>query len=178
MMNTADLQATQKASVGQWFEMADTALDETAKWMDMNLQVCRESIEDMARCCEGACEVRDLGSALEWQTRALKPFAERSAEYGARLAGLASGTGLDTGRLFEAQWERLSRQMNAWMGAPSAASGAGSADAMAYLRNAMQAFDSVWGGMRQNMAQAQQHALSPAGPPKASSRARAGQRKH
>ncbi len=74
MMNTADLQATQKASVGQWFELADTALDETAKWMDMNLQVCRESIEDMARSCAGACEVRDLGSALQWQASALNPW--------------------------------------------------------------------------------------------------------
>lgn len=172
MMNTADLQATHKASVGQWFELADTALDETAKWMDMNLQVCRDSIEDMARCCEGACEVRDLGSALQWQASAFKPMAERSAEYGARLASLASGTGLDAGRLFEAQWERLGRQMNNWVGSPSAAMGTGSGDAMAYLRQAMQAFDSVWGGMRQSMAQAQQMALSPAAGHKTAARAK------
>ncbi|MFM8866450.1 MAG: phasin family protein [Limnohabitans sp.] len=165
MMNTADLQATQKASVGQWFELADTALDETAKWMDMNLQVCRESIEDMARSCAGACEVRDLGSALQWQASALKPLAERSAEYGARLAGLASGSGLDAGRLVEAQWERLGPQLQAWMGGTTPALNGGSGDAMAYLRHAMQAFDSVWGGLRQNLLQAQQMGRAPAASP-------------
>ncbi len=178
MMSTPDLQAMQKASVGQWFEMADTTLDELAKWMDTNLQVGRESIEDMAHCCQAACEVRDLASAMQWQTTAFKPFAERSAEYGARLAGLASGTGLDAGRLFEAQWESLGRQMNAWMGASSPALAGHPGDAMAYLRNAMQAFDSVWGGMRQNMARAQQVATAPASPGKSAARASAGKSQH
>lgn len=178
MMNTADLQATHKASVGQWFEMADTTLDEVAKWMDMNLRVCRESLEDMAHCCREACEVRDLASAMQWQATAFKPFAERSVEYGARLAGLASGTGLDAGRLFEAQWESLGRQMNAWMSSPPQSIVKGSGDSMAYLRNAMQAFDSVWGGVRQNMARAQQVAPIPARRNKSAARSPAGKHKH
>lgn len=178
MMSTPDLQAMQKASVGQWFEMADTTLDEFAKWMDAKLQVCRESIEDMAHCWQAACEVRDLASAMQWETTVFKPFAERSAEYSARLAGLASGTGLDAGRLFEAQWESLGRQMNAWMGASSPVVTGHPGDAMAYLRNAMQAFDSVCGGMRQHMARAQQVATVAASPAKSASRAAVGKSPH
>ena len=164
MMTADQINATQKASVGQWFELADKALDETSKLMDLNLDACRETIDDLAQCCQRACDVHDLSSAIDWQSGAIKPFAERSAEYGARLVGLASGTGLDFGRSFEAQWETMGQQMRAWMGQPwlplAGAAQPASAD---YLRNAMQAFDSVWASMRQNMAHAQARPSGKAG---------------
>lgn len=165
MTTPIDIQSTQKASVGQWFELADKALDETGKLMELNLSACRETMEDMAHCCQSACEVRDLSGAFNWQTGAFRPLAEHSAEYGARLMGLASGTGMEFGRTFEAQWENLSRQMTAWMGqvaSPSILpSSTGSAD---YLRNAMRSFDSVWESMRQNLAQGQPMALPQSNP--------------
>lgn len=170
MIDTAQTQAAQKAQMNQWFELADKTLDETEKLVDLNLRACRETMAQMAHCCLAACDVHDMPSALNWQTATLKPLAERSAEYGARLVGLASGSGLDFGRTFEAQWESLSRQMNGWMapGAPSALSGRG--EPMDYLRNSMQAFDSVWEGMRRNLAQAQQLGLGQRAAPTAESK--------
>lgn len=159
MMTPTDIQASQKASVAQCFELADKMLDETSKLIDLNLNACRETMEDMAHCCQGACDVRDWPGALNWQTAAIKPFAERSAEYGARLMSLASGSGLDFGRTFEAQWESLGRQMNALMGQSLRPMAQGKGQSSDYMRSAMQAFDSVWDNMRQNMVQAQQMAL-------------------
>ena len=158
MMNAQEMNATHKAHVGQWFEMADKALDETGKLMDLQLNACRETIEEMAHCCQSACDVHDLASAFNWQTGALKPFAERSAEYGARWMGLASGSGLDLGRSFEAQWENLGRQMTAWMGQGMVPTPSSAGPSIDYLRNTMQAFDKVWDSMRQNMVQVQQNA--------------------
>ena len=158
MMTPTEMNASQKASVAQWFDMADKALDEAAKLMDLNLGVCRETMEDMAHCCQSACDVRDLQSAFNWQTRAFKPFVERSAEYGARLIGLSSGSGLQWGRSLEAQWGSLGRQMGAWPGASVMSAHPGSGMSVDYLRNAMQAFEGVWDAMRQNMLQAQEMA--------------------
>ena len=162
MMTPAQLNASQKAQVGQWFEMADKALDETGKWMDLHLNVCRQTVEDMAHCCQSACDVKDLPGVFLWQTLAFKPFAERSAEYGARLMGLASGSGLDFGRSFEAQWETMGRQMNQWMGQGLGSLPKAQGESVDYMRQAMQAFDSVWDAMRQNMSQVQQ--MSPVRP--------------
>jgi phasin family protein len=159
IMNTSQINASQKAQLSQWFELADKTLDETEKLMDLNLRACRETMEQMAHCCLAACDVHDIPSALNWQTAALKPLAERSAEYGARLAGLASGSGLDFGRTFEAQWESLGRQMNGWMVPRTGPTPQGQGEPMDYLRNSMQAFDSVWENMRRNMVQAQQMGL-------------------
>ncbi len=159
MMDASPMNASQKAQLSHWFELADKTLDETEKLMDLNLRACRETVEQMAHCCLAACDVRDVPSALNWQTAMLKPLVERSAEYGARLVGLASGSGLDFGRTFEAQWDNLSRQMNGWMVPMATAAPQGRSDPMDYLRNSMQAFDSVWESMRRNMAQTQQMGL-------------------
>lgn len=161
MMTAAEINASQKAGVSQWFEWADKTLDETSKWMDLNLSTCRDTMEEMASCCQRACDVHDWPSAFQWQSGAFKPFAERSAEYGARLVGLASGSGVDFGRSFESQWESLGQQMNAWMGqSMPLLPRTGQMPSADYLRNAMQAFDSVWETMRQNMVQAQQLATA------------------
>lgn len=158
MMTAAQINASQKATVDQWFGLADRALDETGKLMALNFSTCRQSIEDMARSCQSACDVHDLASAWNWQTSAFKPFAERSAEYGARWMGLASGSSLDFGRSFEAQWEHLGRQVNDWMARGAAPMALGKTPSGDYLRHTMQAFDSVWEAMRENLAQAQQMA--------------------
>ncbi len=159
MMDASPMNASQKAQLSQWFELADKTLDETEKLMDLNLRACRETMDQMAHCCLAACDVHDIPSALNWQTAMLKPLAERSAEYGARLAGLASGSGLDFGRTLEAQWESLGRQMNGWMLPWTGPAAQPHAEPMDYLRNSMQAFDSVWESMRRNLAQTQQMGL-------------------
>lgn len=161
MMTAAQINASQKATVDQWFGLADRALDETGKLLALNFSVCRESMEDMARSCQSACDVHDLASAWHWQTSAFKPFAERSAEYGARWMGLASGSSLDFGRSFEAQWEHLGRQVNDWMARGPAPMALGQTAPGDYLRHTMQAFDSVWEAMRENLAQSQRGVEAP-----------------
>lgn len=160
MMDTASINAQQKASLDPWFDMAGQALDETEKLLDLHMQACRELIQDMARSCQSACDVRDMPGALNWQAGAIKPFAERSVEYGARLMGLASGSGLEWGRSLEAQWERMGRQMSAWMtqmGNPLTPLAGGPLDD---LRNSMRAFDGIWDAMRQNLMQAQRQGIA------------------
>lgn len=158
MMTTDQLYASHKAQLDQWFELADKSLDEFEKLAELNFSACREALQDMAHCCQSACEVRDMPGALNWQNGALKPFAERSAEYGSRLMGLASGSGREWGRSFENQWQALTRQMNGWIGEGPRVGNQGPEAAFDYLRNTMKAFDSVWESARQNLQQSQQAA--------------------
>ena len=159
MMDTTSINAQRKAGLDPWFDMADQALDETEKLMDLHMQACRESIHELARCCQSACDVRDMPGALSWQAGAIKPFAERSVEYGARLMGLASGSGLEWGRSLEAQWERMGRQMSAWMTQMGQPLTPAAGEPLDYLRNSMRAFDGIWDAMRQNLVQAQQQGM-------------------
>ncbi|TXI73576.1 MAG: phasin family protein [Limnohabitans sp.] len=156
MMTTDQLYASQKAQLDQWFELADKSLDEFEKLSELNFNACRGALQDMAHCCQSACDIRDMPGALNWQNGVLKPFAERSAEYGARLMGLASGSGRDFGRSFENQWQTLTRQMNGWMGEGPRAGNQGPEVAFDYLRNTMKAFDTVWESARQNLQHSQQ----------------------
>ncbi len=159
MMTPDQIHASQRAQVGQWFDMADKSLDEVEKLLELNFNACRQTLEDMAHCCENACEVRDMPGAFNWQSGLFKPFAERSAEYGARLMGLASGSGREFSRSFENQWQALTQQMNGWVGGLPRPGEQGPQAAFDYLRNSMKAFDSVWKSARENLTQSHQAAL-------------------
>lgn len=159
MMSKDQISSSQKAQVNQWFGLVDQSLDETEKLFDLHLTACRDTLQEMARCCQSACDVRDMPSALNWQTGAIKPFAEQSAQYGARLMGLASGSGRVFSRAFENQWQDMVRGMNGWMELPAQAGEPVPQAAFDYLRNTMKAFDSVWASAREQLAQSQQAAL-------------------
>ena len=159
MMTKDQLNSSQKAQVNQWFELVDKSLDETEKLLDLHFAACRDTLQEMAKCCQSACDVHDMPGALNWQSGAFKPFAEHSAQYGARLMGLASGSGREFTRAFESQWQEMLRQMNGWVEMPPRAGEPVPEVAMDYLRNTMKAFDSVWASARENLAQSQQAAL-------------------
>ncbi len=162
MIHTDLLNASQKAQVSQWFELVDKSMDEAEKLFQLNFSTCRDTLQEMAQCCQSACDVRDIHSALSWQTAALKPLAEHSAQYGARLMGLASGSGREISRSFEHQWLALSRQMTGWMAELSKSGEPVPESAFGYLRSSMKAFDNVWESARQNLEQSQQSVLQPA----------------
>lgn len=159
MMNTHPMQAAQKAQVNPWFDLAEKSLDEAEKLVDLHLSTCREALKEMAHCCQNASEIRDMPSVWHWQTGAFKPFAEQSAQYGARLMGLASGTGREFSRSFENQWQAMTQQVRSMVGDWPRMDTKNPDAAFDYLRNTMQAFDSVWESARQNLQQSQQAAL-------------------
>lgn len=159
MMTTDQLNASQKAQVNQWFDLMGKSLDETEKLLELNLSACRDGMDELARCYQRACDVRDMPGAFQWQSVAFKPFAEQSAQYGARLAGLASGSGREWSRNFENQWQDMTRWMTGWTALAPKSGEPGPETAFEYLRNTMKAFDSVWASARENLAQSQQAAL-------------------
>ncbi|MEN9889604.1 MAG: hypothetical protein RL559_1641 [Pseudomonadota bacterium] len=176
MMSTDQMQTAQKAQVNQWFDWADKSLDEAEKLMDLHLSAYRDTLKEMAQCCQNACEVHDMPSAWHWQSGALKPFAEQSAHYGARLMGLASGSGRELSRSFENQWQALSQQMRGMVGDWPRAGAQKPDAAFDYLRNTMQAFDSVWESARHNLQQSQQAALQAVSSHKAPTKAGQGRK--
>lgn len=158
MMTTDQLHASQKNQVNQWFELVDKSLDETEKLFDLQLSAYRETLHEMATCCQSACDIRDVPGAFSWQTATFKPFAEHSVQYGARLMGLASGSGREIGRSFENQWQAMTQQMRDWMG-DWPRMGPQGAQNFDYFRDTMKAFDNVWESARHQMQQSQDAAL-------------------
>jgi phasin family protein len=167
MLTTSQIQASQKAQLSQWFAWADKTLDDAEKLFDLQLSTCRSALQDMARSCQGACDVRDMPAVLSWQSAVCKPLAEHSVQYGARLMGLASQAGRELGRSFENQWQEMNRQMGGWLGQMPATARPGPDAAFEYLRNTMNAFDSVWASTRQQLSQAQQQVVTSGATPRA-----------
>ena len=157
MTHTNPSPVLQKAPFDPWFEWAEKSLDEAEKWFDLNVGACHGTLQDMARSCRSACDVRDMPGALHWHSVALKPFAERSAEYGAQLMGLLAGSGRELGRAFENPWPGMAWQMPGGLGEKSRPAHEWPQAAFDDLRRSMQAFDAIWAPARQQLMQSRQN---------------------
>ncbi len=158
-MSQTAAQTEAKNQIKPWFELADKSLDETEKLLELHLDACRSTLQEMARYCESASAVQDVPGAFNLQAGALKPFAELSAQYGARMMGLASSAGREFSRAAENLWQGMARQSSGWIGDMPGAGAQGPEAMLEYLRNSMRAFDQVWESARQNLEASQDKAL-------------------
>lgn len=151
-----------------WFLLADRGLDEAQKLLELHFTVCHDTLQEVASCCQRAGDVRDVQGAIQWQTAAMAPFAEQFARYGARLLGLASGSGREFSRMLEHGWQQAISPLNGWMGRVAQGVDAEQNVDWTGLGNAMNAFDSIWASTRRSLEQSQQQAWQAFAEPRSS----------
>ncbi len=147
-MSHTPTQTEARNQIKPWFELADKSLDETEKLVALHLDTCRSTLQEMVRYCKSASAVQDVPGAFNLQAGALKPFAELSAQYGARMMGLASSAAREFSRALENLWQGMARQSSGWMGDMPASGVQGPEAMLEYLRNSARAFDQVWDSAR------------------------------
>lgn len=148
-MNQETLQDVSKAQMGAWFDLANLSVGEYENWMNLNLSVYKEIMGEFADCCNAACDVRDIGAALQWQSMVFRPFLERAVQYNTRLVGVANGSARELSRLVEKRWHQANEHLHhagPWGAAtwPWPRSGDVSTAAM---QEATQALLSLWSAM-------------------------------
>lgn len=111
-MNQETLQDASKAQMGVWFDLANLSVGEYENWMNLNLSVYKEIMGEFADCCNAACDVRDYGAALQWQSMVFRPFLERAVQYNTRLVGVANGSARELSRLLEKRWHQANEHLH------------------------------------------------------------------
>lgn len=111
-MNQETLQDASKAQMGVWFDLANLSVGEYENWMNLHLSVYKEIMGEFADCCNAACDVRDPGAALQWQTMVFRPFLERAVQYNTRLAGVANSSTRELARLLEKRWHQANEHLH------------------------------------------------------------------
>ena len=148
-MNQETLQDVSKAQMGTWFDLANLSVGEYENWMNLNLSVYKEIMGEFADCCNAACDVRDVGAALQWQSMVFRPFLERAVQYNTRLVGVANGSARELSRLVEKRWHQANEHLH-HAGPWSAAAWPwprSSDVSTAALQEATQALFSLWSAM-------------------------------
>ena len=97
------LMAAHKANVETLFGLTAKAFEGVEKLVELNLQVAKTSLGEVAETTKAALAVKDAQELLALQASLLQPAAEKAASYSRHLYDIAAGTHAEVAKVAEAQ---------------------------------------------------------------------------
>ena len=158
--------AAHKANVETLFGLTHKAFEGVEKLVELNLQVAKASLIEVAEATKAAMSVKDAQELLALQTSMLQPSAEKAAAYSRHLYDIASGTGAEFGKAFEAKTAEAHKAFSGLVDSAAKNAPAGSETAVAVMKSAVaaatNAFESVQKAVKQasDMAEANFNAVA------------------
>ena len=156
MMNfTAEqMIAAHKANIDTLFGLTNKAFEGVEKLVELNLQVAKASLIEVAEATKAAMSAKDAQELLALQTSMLQPSAEKAAAYSRHLYDIAASTNAEVTKVAEStladtQKKMLSVVDNAVKNAP-----AGSENAVALVKSAVAAANNAYESVHKAAKQA------------------------
>jgi phasin family protein len=139
MLTAEQVLASQKASIETLFGLTSKAFEGVEKLVELNMTASKAALAEAAGTSTAILGVKDAQELLALQASLFQPLAEKTAAYGRHLYDIASGTGAEFGKAFEAQTADAQKKFlsvvdNAAKNAP-----AGSETAVAVFKSAVAA---------------------------------------
>ncbi len=138
------LVAAQKANVETLFGLTHKAFEGVEKLVELNLQVAKAALGEVAETTKAAMSVKDAQELMALQASLLQPTAEKAAAYSRHLYDIVAGTNAEVTKVAEvqiadAQKKVLSLVDNAVKNAP-----AGTENAVALVKSAVAAANNAY----------------------------------
>lgn len=95
--------ATHKANVETLFGLTQKAFEGVEKLVELNIQVARTAMVEVADTTKAALSVKDAQELLALQQRLLQPAAEKAAAYGRHFYEIAAATHSEVAKVTESQ---------------------------------------------------------------------------
>src|SRR6059058_1968487 len=92
MLTAEQLLAAQKANVETLFGLTNKAFEGVEKLVELNLQVAKTSLGEVAETATAALTVKDAQELLALQAALLQPAAEKAAAYSRHVYEIAAST--------------------------------------------------------------------------------------
>jgi phasin family protein len=147
MMTADQVLAAQKANMETLFGLTQKAFEGVEKLVELNVQVAKASLGDVAEHSKAVLSVKDAQELLALQAGMLQPSAEKAAAYSRHVYDIATATGAEVGRVAEAQIAEAQRAFMSVVDTAAKNAPAGSENAVALVKSAVaaanNAFDSV-----------------------------------
>ena len=103
MLTAEQLIAAHKANLETLFDLTNKAFEGVEKLVELNLQVAKASLGEVAETAKATLAVKDAQELLSLQAGLLQPAAEKAAAYGRHVYEIAASTGAEVSRVAEAQ---------------------------------------------------------------------------
>jgi len=170
MMTAEQIVASHKANVETLFGLTAKAFEGVEKLVELNLTAAKAALDESASNTQAALSVKDAQELLAMQANLFQPLAEKTAAYSRHLYDIASGTSGEFTKAFEAQAAAAQKQFASLVDSAASNAPAGSEQAVAMMKGAVQAannaFESVQKAVKQatDLAESNLAAVSAAAP--------------
>ena len=173
MLTAEQMLAAHKANVETLFGLTAKAFEGVEKLVELNVTASKAALTEAAGTAQAVLSVKDAQELLALQAGLFQPLAEKTAAYSRHLYDIASGTGSEFTKAFEAQTAAAQKQFASLVDSAAQNAPAGSEQAVAMMKGAMTAantaFESVQKAVKQatDMAETNLAAVTQTAAPKA-----------
>ena len=147
MLTAEQVFAAHKANLDTLFGLTNKAFEGVEKLVELNLQLAKTALGEVAENTQAALSVKDAQELLSLQAALLQPTAEKAAAYSRHLYDIATSTNSEVTKLAEAQLAEVQSKFTAVVDTAVKNAPAGSENAVALMKSAVaaasNAFESV-----------------------------------
>jgi phasin family protein len=154
MLTAEQLVAAHKANVETLFGLTGKAFEGIEKLVELNLQVAKAALGEVAETTKAALSVKDAQELLALQAGLLQPAAEKAAAYSRHLYDIAASTNADISKVAETQATEAQKKFNAVVDSAMKNAPAGTENAVALVKSAVAAANNAYESVHKAAKQA------------------------
>jgi len=154
MLTAEQVIATQKTNLETLFGLTNKAFEGVEKIVELNLQVARTALGEVAENTKAALSAKDPQEFLALQTALFQPAAEKAAAYSRHVYDIAAATTADIGKVAEAQAAEAQAKFMTVVDSAVKNAPAGSENVVALVKSAVAAANNAFEGVQKAVKQA------------------------
>ena len=154
MMTAEQIVASHKANVETLFGLTAKAFEGMEKLVELNMAAAKAALSESAQNTQTALSAKDAQELLAMQANLFQPLAEKAASYSRQLYDIATGTGGEFSKAFEAQAALAQKQFASLIDSASQNAPAGSESAVAMMKSAVAAANNAFESVQKAVKQA------------------------
>ena len=154
MLTAEQMLAAHKANVETLFGLTAKAFEGVEKLVELNVTASKAALTEAAGTAQAVLSVKDAQELLALQAGLFQPLAEKTAAYSRHLYDIASGTGAEFGKAFEAQATDAQKKFLAVVDNAAKNAPAGSETAVAVFKSAISAGNNALESVQKAVKQA------------------------
>jgi phasin family protein len=146
--------AAQKANLETLFGLTSKAFEGVEKLVELNMQVAKTTLAEVAESTQAALSVKDAQELLNLQASLLQPSAEKAAAYSRHVYEILAGTNAEVTKAAEATMADSQKKVLALVDTAVKNAPAGSESAVAMMKSAVAAANNAFESVQKAAKQA------------------------
>jgi phasin family protein len=146
--------AAHKANVETLFGLTQKAFEGVEKLVELNLQVAKASLGEVADSTKAVLSVKDAQELITLQQSMLQPVAEKAAAYGRHVYDIAAATNAEVTKVAESQVTEAQKKFLALVDTAVKNAPAGTENAVTLVKSAVAAANNAFESVQKAAKQA------------------------